>query len=146
MRPRPRQQPGRQLLHGANPTRGPEAVDGVVVDEPGGLHQRVADGRADEAEAAPLQLLAHRLRFVGLRRQLGKLPPAADERLAADERPQQRREALLLAQLDDAARVLDRALDLEPVPDDARVGEQALQSRSSNRATASGSKPANARR
>ena len=39
-----------------------EAADRVVVHEPGRLHEGVADGRPDEAEAAPLQLLAHRLR------------------------------------------------------------------------------------
>ena len=31
-----------------------EAIDGVVVDHAGGLHEGVADGGADELEAAPL--------------------------------------------------------------------------------------------
>ena len=44
------------LLH----LRVAEAAHDVVVDEAGRLHQRVADRRADEAEAARLEVLAHR--------------------------------------------------------------------------------------
>ena len=43
--------------------RSPEAVERVVVDETGGLHERVAGRRPRKTEAAPLQLLAHRLRL-----------------------------------------------------------------------------------
>src|SRR5262245_46319534 len=59
-----------------------EARDDVVVDDPRRLHERVADGRPDEAEAAALQLLAHRLRDRRLGRDLADRLPAAHERLA----------------------------------------------------------------
>src|SRR5438105_2227742 len=39
----------------------PEAVGGVVVDHADGLHERVADRRSDEPEAAPLEVAAHGL-------------------------------------------------------------------------------------
>ena len=45
-----------QLLH-LSPA---EAVLNVVVDQSARLHERVADGRPHEPEAAPLQVLAHR--------------------------------------------------------------------------------------
>ena len=45
----------------------------VVVDHADRLHERVADRRPDEAEAAPLQVLAQRLRLRGLGGQLGEL-------------------------------------------------------------------------
>ena len=38
----------------------PEAADEMIVDQTARLHQRVADGRPDEAEAAALQLLRQR--------------------------------------------------------------------------------------
>jgi hypothetical protein len=101
----------------------PEAVDDVVVDEAACLHQRVADRRPDEAEATPFQLLRHRARLVRLGRELGRRPPAIDPGLAADERPEQLVEA---AGGDRRLRVRDRRLDLQPVADDARVGEQPL--------------------
>ena len=46
----------------------------MVVDQPARLHERVADRRADEPEAAPLELLAHRL---GGRRSRPAARPAA---------------------------------------------------------------------
>ena len=38
-----------------------ETVDGMVVNHSGGLHERVADGGADEPESPPAQVPAHRL-------------------------------------------------------------------------------------
>ncbi len=67
-----------------------EAVDGVVVDEPGRLHQRVEHRRPDEAEAAPLQLLRHRLRLRRLGRDLAHRAPRVHALLAADEAPEER--------------------------------------------------------
>ena len=43
------------------------AGHGVVVDHAGGLHQRVANCGADEAEAALRQILTQRVRFLGSR-------------------------------------------------------------------------------
>src|SRR3954451_24328573 len=66
------------------------APDQVVVHQAARLHQRVADGGAHEAEAAPLQLLAH---AVGRRRgggHVGHLLPLVLQRLAVHEAPQHR--------------------------------------------------------
>jgi hypothetical protein len=47
------------IARGSEPLSGvAEAGDGVIVDHPDGLHERVADGRPDEPEALPLELLA----------------------------------------------------------------------------------------
>ena len=42
-----------------------EAAHQVVVDEPGGLHEGVADRRPDELEAAAAEVFAHGARLVG---------------------------------------------------------------------------------
>ena len=49
----------------SNTLREPEAVDEVVDDHAGGLHEVVDDDRADEPEAPPDEVLAHRLRLGG---------------------------------------------------------------------------------
>jgi hypothetical protein len=36
-----------------------EAADEMIVNQAGGLHEGVTDGRTDETEAAFLQILAH---------------------------------------------------------------------------------------
>ena len=41
----------------------PKTIDDMIVDHPGGLHVRVADRRADELEAALLQVFAQRIRL-----------------------------------------------------------------------------------
>src|SRR5439155_1433216 len=87
------------------------AVDDVVVDEARRLHERVADRRPDETEAAPLQILAQRLRLGRLRRDLAECLPAVYERGAADEAPEIGVEAaVLLADGERRARVRDRRL------------------------------------
>src|SRR5581483_4634099 len=86
-----------------------EAADDVVVDHADRLHERIADRRADEAEAAALEVAAHRLRVVRFRGDLGERLPPVHARRAADERPQVRVEA---PELDRGARVADRRLDL----------------------------------
>ncbi len=99
----------------------------MVVDHAHGLHQRVADGRAHEAKAAPLQLPAHRPRLVGLGRQVRERAPAVFPRLTAHEPPQQTVERLArVAQRQDRARVCDRRLHLQAVPHDRRVRQEAL--------------------
>src|SRR5437899_10348334 len=83
--------PGQDELAGKLPVA--EAAHDVVVDESRRLHERVADRRADEAEAAALQVLAHRARLGRLGGDLGQRLPAPDDRLAADEVPPVVREA-----------------------------------------------------
>ena len=86
---------------------------------------------------ARLQPLRERLRLVRLRVPVGRRArhAVALGRIRPDELVQRRAR---LAQLEDAARVRDRRLDLAAVPHDARVAEQPLTSRSPKRATARG--------
>src|SRR6185312_365873 len=65
----------------------PETTDEVIVDHAGRLQQRIADGGADEAEAALLQRLAHAVGQFGAGRHVGLAAPAVAQRLAVDEGP-----------------------------------------------------------
>src|SRR5207244_7096719 len=76
----------RRTLAAASPR--PEAVERVVVDEAGRLHEGVADRRADEAKAALLQILAQGTRLRCLGRDLAHGPPRAENRLAVHEAPE----------------------------------------------------------
>ena len=102
-----------------------EADREVIIHHPGGLHEGVADRRADEFESTPQQFLAHR---VGLRRARGDfLHGAASvlDRLVIYKTPQQRAEAAqFFFHADARLRVLDRRRDLQPVADDAGIREQ----------------------
>src|SRR5438874_11380545 len=100
-----------------------EAGHHMVVDHAGRLHERVADRRPDEAEAAPFQVLAHRLRLGRLGRDLGEGPPGVDDRLSAHERPEMRVQA---AELQRCPGIPDRRRDLRAVADDRRVCEKPL--------------------
>src|ERR687898_351107 len=66
-----------------------EAVHDVVVHEAGRLHEGVADGGPDEAEAAALELPAHCARLLSLGRDLPECAPSVHPRLPADEAPQE---------------------------------------------------------
>src|ERR1700737_1244858 len=97
----------------------------MVVHEPAGLHESVADGRPHKAKAALLQIPAHRVRLRGGGRNVSQRPPPAARRLAAYESPDiavERAELLLYAQ--QRLRVRDGRLDLEAVAHDAFVLEQ----------------------
>src|SRR6478752_10531377 len=65
-----------------------EAGYQMVVHHPGRLHEGVAYGRADEAEALLRQGLAHAVGQFGLRGDLLAVLPAVHQRPATDERPQ----------------------------------------------------------
>ena len=121
---KPRRRRSRRSGPRSAPSRPPEAVQDVVVDQPGRLHERVAGGRADEAEAAPLQLLAHRRRLGGLRRDLADRAKRVHARLAVDERPEQLAERHV--ERERRPGVPDHGLDLAAVADDAGVAEQPL--------------------
>ena len=64
------------------------AIDEMVVDHAGRLHEGVDDRRPDEARAARLEVLGDRLRDVGLGRNLARRFALAVDRLAVDEAPQ----------------------------------------------------------
>src|SRR5512135_673072 len=98
----------------------PEASHEVIVHHAGGLHERVADGAADETKAAFLQVLAH---GVGLRRRARNLLEAAPPvpgGLASDELPDVAVEAAeFLLHREEGEGIADRRFDLEPVADDS---------------------------
>ena len=100
----------------------------MVVHEAHGLHEGVGGRRADEREAAPLEVLAQGDRG-GRIRQGEQDPPGQTLRPIGGlgfERPEVRGErALLLGQLAGPARVGDGGLDLAAVADDARVLQEA---------------------
>src|SRR5436309_5358012 len=99
----------------------------MIVDQAGGLHERVTDRRADEPKLSFLELVRQRIRFARARRHAAKRAPAVDLRRAADEAPDEAIEAANLAlQLEKRARIAHRARDLEPVAHNAGVGEQAI--------------------
>src|SRR5258708_25281565 len=113
---------GRMSRSAPTPTK---ASSDVVVHEPAGLHESVADGRPDKAKAALLQIPAHRVRLRGGGRNVAQRPPPAPQRLAAHESPDiavERTELLLHAQ--QRLRVRDGRLDLEAVAHDAFVLEK----------------------
>src|SRR3990172_6547465 len=65
----------------------PEALDGVIVDDAPRLHERIADGGADEPEAAPGQVLAHGVERGGSGRELFQRSPRISLWSAPDEPP-----------------------------------------------------------
>src|SRR6185437_8245573 len=111
-RSRPRTASGRRprIPRSASSARA-EARRRMIVHHPGRLHERIADGRTDELEAAPAKLAAHRL----ARRERLAVAGAA-QRLRADEAPGELVEAAeLFLHLEERARIRDHRLDLRAV-------------------------------
>jgi hypothetical protein len=102
-----------------------KAIDEVVVHHSDRLHERVADRGADEAEAAYLQVLAHRVRLGRGGGNLLHRAPAVLPGPTADELPGVAVEAAELA-LDRKERpgIGDRGLELEAVAHDARIAHE----------------------
>src|SRR5688572_25840030 len=87
----------------------PKTADFVVIDHPHRLHERVADRGADEAEAALLEALTHRVRLCRARRKLAQRAERIPLWRAANELPDVRIErAEFLAHLADGLRIPDR--------------------------------------
>ena len=104
-----------------------EATHQMVVDHSCRLHEGVTDGGADKAEAASLEVLAHRVGGFGLGRHVLHTLPRVPERAPSDEPPDvivERAEFLLYLQKRPCVRYA--RLDLQTVPDDARIGEQSV--------------------
>src|SRR5919108_47416 len=98
----------------------PVAVAGrdVVVDHAYRLHEGIADSRADEAEAAALEVLAERVGLGGARRDLAF--SRVLQGLATDELPYVAVEgAEFLLHGEKRTRVRHGAIDLQPVAHDA---------------------------
>src|ERR1700694_4274622 len=99
----------------------------MVIHQSGGLHEGVADGRADEVEAALFQILAHRVRFRSARRNSLPQPPRVHSRFAPDKLPDVAVErAELLLDLEKCLGVLYRRSHLQPVTDDPLIAQQSL--------------------
>ncbi len=93
----------------------------MVHDHARGLHQRVANRRADEREAGLFQAFAH---FHGGRRDgrnFAAILEMIDHRRTADERPEKRHRVL---QRQPGLRITPGRVELEAVADDARVEHQ----------------------
>ena len=118
----------------------------MVIDHADRLHEGVADGRADKAEAARFQVLAQR---VGLRRARRDVLALALvlQRLAADEGPNipvERAEFLLYRE--ERAGVGDGAVDFQPIAQMPSSFINSFFRAAVKRATFFGSKPAKASR
>src|ERR1700733_9856025 len=98
-----------------------EAGNQVVIHHPGRLHEGIAYGRADKAEAPFGQRLAHLIRQGGGGRHLLALLPAIHQWLAADEGPEISVEAAMFGDhIERDAGVVAHRMDLQPVTNDAR--------------------------
>ena len=96
----------------------------VIVNHPDRLHRRVDRRRADEDEAAPLELLRERLRFGGGRLEVRSRPggrPFVVRRVGPDQLVEGLAPGV---QLPRRLRVRDCRLDLAAVADDSLVREQ----------------------
>jgi len=97
----------------------------VIIHHADRLHQRVADGRADKGEAKPLEIAAQQVRRVRPRGHLLQPAPRVLPRRAVYVAPQKGIERTVrLLDIEHAARVADRGVDLEPVAHNAGVGQQ----------------------
>src|ERR1700680_120177 len=104
-----------------------ENLHRMVVHQPRSLHEGVTDSRADEVEAAFLQILAHRVRFRSARRNSLPQPPGVHSRFATDKLPDVAVErAELLLHLEKCLGVLYCRSHLQPVADDPLIAQQSL--------------------
>ncbi len=109
------------ILTGVGQVRVTVAVLSVVHDHPGGLHERVADGRADEGETGFFQRFTHGFSFGGNRRDLAAIGKVIDLGHAADKRPEQAHRVL---QRQPGGGVAASGVELEAIAHDARVEHQ----------------------
>src|SRR5881628_29036 len=110
-----------EMLQRAVAETGPK----VIVHHADGLHEGIADGGPDEAEPALLQSFAHGDRFAGARGQVAQGASAVLLGRSTDKAPEKRAErASPGLELEEAAGVRDRGLDLLAVAHDARVLEE----------------------
>src|SRR5438046_9954733 len=104
-----------------------EAFRGVVVHHSNGLHERVADSRADEPEASFTQLFAHSVGLSGDRRNLAERIEPMPDWSAADKSPYVSVERTeFFPRYQELFGICDCRFDFEPVAYDARGMEEAL--------------------
>src|SRR5262249_24333193 len=101
------------------------ALNEVVVDHAGRLHERIDDGRTYELETAPRELRGDLSRQFGLGGNLRDRAEPVLLRTAVEEIPQQGRESrTLVHDLEIGARGEHSAFDLRAVAHDTRIGHQ----------------------
>src|SRR2546422_11626284 len=102
-----------------------EAGDEVVVHHAHRLHERIADGRSDEAEAALRQGVAHRVGFTGARREVAEGAAAILFGSPAHGAPEKHAERPVpCLELEERAGVRYRRMHLLAVAHDAGVLEE----------------------
>lgn len=109
------------ILTGVDELRVAVAVLSVVHDHARGLHQCVANGRADERESGLFQGFAHRQRFGGDRRDFTAILEMIDDRLVTDERPEERHRVL---QRQPGLGITPGGVEFQAVADDPRIEHQ----------------------
>lgn len=109
------------ILTGVGQVRVTVAVLGVVHDHAAGLHERVANGRADKGETGLFQGFAHRFGLGGDRRDFAAVLEVIDLGHAADKRPEQPNR---IFQRQPGGGIAPGGVELEAVAHDARVEHQ----------------------
>lgn len=99
------------------------AIPGVVHDHARSLHQRVANGRADECETGLFQAFAHLHGGRRHGRHFGSILEMIDHRLAADERPEERHRVL---QRQPGLGIAPGRIEFEAIADDPRIEHQLI--------------------
>ena len=100
----------------------------MIIDHAGGLHECVADGRADKAESMRAQGLAHGIGFRGAGRNILWSLPVVEPWSSLHERPQPGIETSVAH--NDFARgagIVPRGKDFEAVADQSAIFKQGLQ-------------------
>lgn len=97
------------------------AVLSVIHDHARGLHQRVADGRANEGETGLFQAFAHGHGLRGDRRDFAAILEMIDHRAVIHKRPE---EGHRILQRQPGLGVAPGGVELEAVADDPRIEHQ----------------------
>lgn len=97
------------------------AVLSVIHDHARGLHQRVANGRADEGESGLFQGFAHRHGFGGDGRDFAAILEMIDDRFVTDKRPE---EGHRIFQRQPGLGIAPGGIEFEAVADDPRIEHQ----------------------
>ena len=111
------------ILTGVGQVRVAVAVLGVVHDHARGLHEGVADGRADEGEAGFFQGAAHGFGLGGNRRDFAAILEVIDLGFAADKRPEQTHRIL---QCQPGGGIAPSSVELQAIAHDAWILHQHL--------------------
>ncbi len=109
------------ILTGVGQVRVTVAVLSVVHDHARSLHERIADGRADEGETGLFQRFAHGFGLGRNRRDLAAIGKVVDLGHTADKRPEQ---AHRILQRQPGSGVATSGVELEAIAHDARVEHQ----------------------